>query len=75
MDNAEQFSKFLRPIREFTLEIEKNRSLLFLDVFIEKSVSKLLASVYRNPTNTGQFLNYDSNRSTSVKLALVAFVY
>jgi hypothetical protein len=61
----------LRTSIQFTLELENSDSLPFLDVLVFKVGDSLHTKVYKKPTSTGQYLNYNSNHSESVKLALV----
>ena len=50
----------LYPSLKFTNEIETNNSLPFLDVLFIKSNNKFINSVYRKPTFTGQYINWNS---------------
>lgn len=72
----EQLHKFMGHINsksstiKVTLEIEKNGSLPFLDVNLTKKSDKLHTTIYRKPTNTGKYLNYQSNYAECVKFGL-----
>ena len=46
---------------QFTLEVEMDSYLPFLDVGIMKENGKLLTKVYRKPTHTQQYINWVSN--------------
>ena len=62
-DHVEKFRNYLNKQHEnikFTLEIEKNGSLSFLDVKISRENNKFVTSVYRKPTFTGVFTNFES---------------
>ena len=62
-DHVEKFRNYLNKQHEnikFTLEIEKNGSLSFLDVKISRQNNKFVTSVYRKPTFTGVFTNFES---------------
>lgn len=50
--------------------MENEEKLPFLDILVCKSCDKLITKVYRKPTSTGQYLNYNSNHASNVKLAL-----
>ena len=50
----------LHPSLRFTFEKEINQSPPYLDVQVEKVGFKLITSVYRKPTFTGQYLNWKS---------------
>ena len=55
---------------KFTMEIEKENQLAFLDVLLDKS-DKLVTSVYRKETFTGVLTNYFSFTAQRYKLGLV----
>ena len=46
----------LHPALKFTVKTEKNNSLNFLDVLVEKEDTGFLTSIYRKPTVTGQYI-------------------
>ena len=50
----------LHPSLQFTLEKESHSSLPFLDVLVEKSSSKFTTSIYRKPTFTSQYIQWNS---------------
>ena len=50
----------LHPSSTFTMEEEKDNKLPFLDVLMERRSSALLTCIYRKPTFTGLYLNWDS---------------
>ena len=45
---------------KFTSEIEGNGSLSFLDITITRENNKFVTSVYRKPTFSGVFTNFES---------------
>ena len=53
---------------QFTLEIEKDNFLPFLDVGIMKSEGKLITTVYRKPTHTQQYIHWNSNHPKNMLL-------
>ena len=55
----------------FTMEVESNGQLPFLDVLVERGDSSFLTSVYRKPTFTGLYLNWHSFAPKSTKLNLI----
>ena len=61
----------LHPSHRFTAEKEENGVLPFLDVKIEKSTNEFLTSVYRKPTFTGLYTNWNSFEPTKRKTNLV----
>ena len=59
------------PDIKFTIELENNRNLPFLDVFITKREIRLDLSVYRKPTHSDRYLRYDSYNHPIVKIFVV----
>ena len=62
-DHVEKFRNYLNKQHKnikFTSEIEENGSLSFLDVKISRENNKFVTSVYRKPTFTGVFINFES---------------
>ena len=49
----------LHPLLRFTFEKECNRTLLFLDVLVEKIDHEFVTSTYRKPTLTGQYIRWN----------------
>jgi hypothetical protein len=56
---------------QFTLEVEKNRYLPFLDVGITRLDSKLITKIYRKPTHTQQYINWNSNHPKNMLLGVL----
>ena len=57
---------------KFTAEEETDRKIPFLDCLIERTNEMSLKSkVYKKPTHTGQYINYDSNQPLHVKLSTI----
>ena len=56
---------------QFTLEMEKDNYLPFLDVGIMKVEGKLMTKVYRKPTHTQQYINWDSNHPKNMLLGVL----
>ena len=60
------------PSIKFTVEVEKDNTLPYLDVAVHRTANKKLGTdVYRKPTHTGRYLNYASNHPDSAKRAVV----
>ncbi|XP_046558920.1 uncharacterized protein LOC124267966 [Haliotis rubra] len=57
---------------QFTLEIEDQDKLPFLDVSLDNSSNKITPSVYRKPTHTDQYIHYLSNHHPQIKRAIVS---
>lgn len=70
---------------QFTLEMETNNCLPFLDIYIQRLVDNnhtyLHTSVYRKPSSTGQYINFSSAAPLSHKITVIhsllhrAFLY
>ena len=57
----------------FTMEIESEGKLPFLDVRVHRNEEGYLrTSIYRKPTHTGSYLNFDSNHPASAKRSVVS---
>ncbi|XP_065574928.1 uncharacterized protein LOC136036552 [Artemia franciscana] len=59
------------PDINFTIELENNCNLPFLDVLITKRETRLDLSVYRKPTHSDRYLRYDSYNHPIVKNSVV----
>ncbi|KAJ8909998.1 hypothetical protein NQ315_003526 [Exocentrus adspersus] len=80
-DNLTDFLNFLNniePTIKFTLELEENNKLPFLDVMISKYTeinSNFQTNVYRKKTNTNRYLNFNSNHHLSIKKGVIKSLY
>ena len=61
----------LHPNIKFTYDIEKDHTFLFLDVKITRENNHFSTSVYRKPTFSGVFTNFDSFIFHSYKISLL----
>ena len=59
------------PNNKFTFEVEKNNNFSFLDIKICRENNKFTTSVFRKPTFSGVFTNFDSFIPISYKHGLV----
>ena len=65
-----------QPTIRFTMEIEKDNTIPFLDTSVSRDSNGLLTTtVYRKPTHTDQYLAYDSHHPQSVKRGIVKCLY
>ena len=64
----------LHPSLKYTIEIESDGTLPFLDVLVEKSAKGFVTSVYRKPTFTGQYTRWDSFSPTRYKTGLIGIL-
>ena len=73
----DELDKFLghlnsqHPAIQFTMELEHNGILPFLDVSVERSKDKLSFSVYRKPTHTDQYIHFSSSHYILAKNSVV----
>ena len=58
------------PNIRFTCEIEKDRSLAFLDINVYRGNNKFETSVHHKSTSSGVYTNYESFISTEYKSSL-----
>jgi hypothetical protein len=65
----ERFS--LRPPIQFTVEIESDSAISFLDVLVIRKGTTLATKIYRKLAHTGRYLNLKSNHLPHVKRGLV----
>jgi hypothetical protein len=61
----------LRPTMKYTIKVEANYTLLFLDVLIIERVPKLATKVCQKSTHTGRYLNFRSSHPHYVKRGVV----
>ena len=59
------------PSIQFTMEKEQDNKLPFLDVLVTRTEQGFRSSVYRKPTFTGQYLNFNSHHPYTVKKGIV----
>ncbi|XP_041485398.1 uncharacterized protein LOC121431765 [Lytechinus variegatus] len=65
-----------QPSILFTMEIECNERIAFLDTMVHRDTSsRLYTTVYRKPTHTDQYTAYDSHHPKSVKHRVVKCLY
>ncbi|KAI8511634.1 hypothetical protein Bbelb_107340 [Branchiostoma belcheri] len=66
----------LDPDIKFTTEEEQNRSLPFLDTLtVIQEDGSLQIRIYRKPTHTDQYLNFDSNHPLDHKLGVIRTLF
>ena len=71
---VEQFTEHLNnqhPAIKFTREVEQNNSIAMLDTLITRTDGILSFSVYRKPTHTDQYLQFDSHQPLEHKLGVI----
>ena len=71
VNNLLFYSNFQNPNIRFTCEIEKDRSLTFLDIDVYRGNNKFETSVHRKSTFSGVYTNYRSFIATEYKSSLI----
>ena len=71
----QKYLNLLHPNIKFTLEIEKDNCINFLDLAIIKHNNKLHFNIYRKPTTTNQVIPFDSTAPITHKLASFRFFF
>ena len=61
----------IRPSIQFTMGKEQDNKLPFLDVLVTRAEQGFRSFVYRKPTFTGQFLNFNSHHPYTIKKGIV----
>ena len=56
---------------KFTIELEEDKKISFLDVPLIKNGNGLDFKIYRKPTNNNRFLSFFSGHARQVKLGLI----
>ena len=76
IDDFHHHVNSISPNVKFTLELEDNNSLAFLDVYVKRTVnSKLWTTIYQKPTHTDRYLQFDSHHPLHHKLAVARTLY
>jgi hypothetical protein len=65
----------LHPKMQFTAETEKDHTLNYLDITIQRNPTNIKTAMYRKPTFTNTIIPYTSNHSTHHKYAAVRFLF
>ncbi|XP_068990167.1 uncharacterized protein [Neodiprion pinetum] len=66
----ELFNSFEENI-QFTMEVEQNGCIPFLDIMVERSNNHLKTNWYTKPTSSGRILNFCSNHPMSQKVGMI----
>ena len=71
MDLQDQLNN-MEPSIQFTMEVENNRALPFLDVAVTRdSKGNLYTTAYRKPAHTNQYLHFKPNHPCELKWSIV----
>ena len=75
-DEFLQHINSISPNIQFTVEIEKDRSLPFLDVQITRNANNTLrTTIYQKPTHTNRYLQFDSHHPRHHKIAVAKSLF
>jgi hypothetical protein len=61
----------LRPFIQYTMQIESESAISFLDVLVVRKGKPLTTKVCRKSTHIGRYLNFKSNHSLRVKRCII----
>jgi hypothetical protein len=75
LQNFLNYLNSLRPSIQFTLEIESDSVISFLDVLVIRKATTLATKVYRKLTHTGRYLNFRYNHPPHVKRGLIQSIH
>ena len=73
-DKLQDFLEHLNSIRpsiHFTMELEEDRKLPFLDVLVTRGADRLTTTVYRKATHTDRYIHFTSNHHNRVKRGVI----
>ena len=62
----------INPHLQFTIELEDNRCLPFLDTMTIRSNGKIKVDLHRKPTHTDKYLHHDSHHPLQHKLSVLS---
>ena len=65
----------ISPTIRFTMEMETDGNLPFLDTLVTRDDNKLTTSVYYKKTHTGRYLDYNSNHTKGVKTGITKCLF
>ena len=66
----------INPHIQFTVEVESNNSLPFLDVLLtHESDGNITTSVYRKPTHTDKYLDFSSHHPLQHKISVIRTLF
>ena len=78
-DRIEAFHKHINSLEDkikFTIEEEQDGKLPFLDTLLKRNEDgSISVLVYRKPTHTDQYLNYNSNHPSQTKDAVISALF
>ena len=71
-DSLQSYLNSIDPNIKFTIEPPNEQGAIsFLDTFPRPTGNKIITSVYRKPTHTDRYLDFNSNHQKSAKHAVI----
>ncbi|CAF3835154.1 unnamed protein product [Rotaria sp. Silwood1] len=71
ISNFKKFMNNLEKTIKFTVEVQEENKLPFLDVMVERENNLLITYVYHKPTDTGLYMKWTSNQPKQYKINLI----
>ncbi|XP_053598083.1 uncharacterized protein LOC128668677 [Microplitis demolitor] len=65
------FNSYQEKSLQFTIELENNNEISFLDTKLIKQNNRLITNWYRKPTWSGRYINFNSNHPLSQKIGII----
>ena len=76
LDAFFNYMNSLHPKIQFTIEEESNGTLPFLDTLLKRNIDGTISvQVYRKPTHTDQYLNFESNHPHKTKESVITALF
>ena len=71
MNEFQSHLNSMDPYLQFTIELDENQHLPFLDTITARSNGRVTVDIYKKPTHTDKYLHYDSHHSIQHKLSVL----
>ena len=71
VNKLQEHPNSIDPHIKFTIELPGTDGLPFLDTLNKTTPTSIESTVYRKPTHTGRYLDYNSNHPISAKLSVI----
>ena len=71
LTNSQEHLNSTDPHIKFTIELPETDGLPYLDTLTKPTPNSIESTVYRNPTHTDRYLDYNSNHPISAKLSVI----
>ena len=71
VNKLQEHLNFIDPYIKFTIELPGTDGLLFLDTLTKPTSTSIKSTVYRKPTHTDRYIDYNCNYLISAKLSVI----